>query len=313
MRIVDLKYRNEEPLVDECGLCLGNFDGVHRGHRALIRELVDMNRKREARLPLGALLFREPPSLLLSPRPVPQLTTLEEKMDLLSEAGLRFAILYDFEDLMHLSPSDFVQRILIGECRCRMAVCGFNYSYGAGGAGNPYTLSRDFGARQGCSLSVVAPVSEGPDPISSSAIRSLLLQGSPDRAAHLLGRPYSLSGKVTEGKSVGHTMGFPTANLTFPEGRLVPAHGVYLCMVHVEKERADYYGICNVGIRPTFDDGEHVNCETFILNFDGDLYGKDIRVSFLRFLREERRFASAEELRRQIDRDVSLAMEYIGI
>ena len=210
---------------------------------------------------------------------------------------------------MNLSPEDFVQKILFEECHCRMAVCGFNYTYGAKGAGTPKSLAQTFGALPECRLSVVDSVCESSAPISSSAIRALLEQGCPERATLLLGRPYSITGKVTRGKHLGNTMGFPTANLAFPAGRLIPAHGVYLCTVRVG--RREHYGICNVGIRPTFNDGDRVNCEAFIFDFDGDLYGKTIRVSFLRYLRKERRFTSEEELREQIRRDVAEAQRYL--
>lgn len=309
MRIVDLKDREKKRSVTECGLCLGNFDGVHRGHRALIDELVSLRGKQAESLPLGALLFSKPPSLILAPRPVPQLTTLEEKLNLLGEAGLDFAVLYDFEELKDLSPDDFVQRILIDECRCRMAVCGFNYSYGARGAGTPVTLAGTFGARHGHSLSIVGPVTDGDTPISSSAIRVLLQQGRPEDAARLLGRPFSLAGKVTNGKHVGGAMGFPTANIAFPQWGLVPMHGVYLSAVRIDGR--DLYGISNVGVRPTFNDGEQINCETFVFDFDGDLYEKTIRVSLLRFLREERRFTSELALRDQILADVAQARAYL--
>lgn len=308
MRIVNLKDREKPLSLTACGLCLGNFDGVHRGHRALIDELIRMNGQATPALPLGALLFSKPPSLILAPRPVPQLTTLEEKLNLLGEAGLDFAVLYDFEELKDLSPDDFVQQILIGQCHCRLAVCGFNYSYGARGAGTPDTLAQSFGALPGRALSVVAPVTEGDTPISSSAIRILLQQGRPDTAARLLGRPFSLAGRVTNGKHVGGAMGFPTANISFPQWGLVPKHGVYLSRVRIDGK--DFYGISNVGNRPTFDDGELINCETFVFDFEGDLYEKTIRVSLLRFLREERRFASEQALREQILADVAQAKTY---
>lgn len=309
MRIVNLRDRSEVLSVTECGLCLGNFDGVHRGHRALIQKLKELNRQQEPELPLGALLFSQPPSLLLSPHPVPQLTTLEEKLALLGEAGLDFAILYDFEELMHLSPTEFAENILMKECRCRIAVCGFNYTYGVRGAGNVRTLADTFRTYPNRTLAVVEPVTEKGAPISSSTIRSLLEKGHPEKAARLLGRPFSLTGIVTKGKHIGGALGFPTANLSFPQGGLVPAHGVYLSKVEIGGH--SFYGISNVGVRPSFDDGEHVNCETFIFDFEEDLYGKSLCVSLLRFLRKEQKFASKQALQEQIIADVAQARAYI--
>jgi riboflavin kinase/FMN adenylyltransferase len=303
MRIVHLKYPNREFELTDSALCLGNFDGVHRGHRALIEELKKKNAERELRLPMGALLFSTPPSLLLSATPVPQLNTLEEKLELLREAGLHFAVIYDFAELKDLSPDDFVRRILIEQCHCRLAVCGFNYTYGAKGAGNVETLSDTFGSQPGRTLSVVSAVMDGRHCVSSSVIRSMLEQGHPEDAARLLGRPFFLTSRVTSGKHLGTKMGFPTANLEFPAGAPVPAHGVYAARVCICDQC--YQAICNVGCRPTFDDGDAVNCEAFLFDFDGDLYGKTLRIYLLDFLRKEQKFDSREALERQIALDVA--------
>ena len=305
MKIVDLKHPERPFPLSDCGLCLGNFDGVHRGHRALIQELQKKNRERTLRLPLGALLFTRPPSAILTPQPIPQLNTLEEKLELLRDAGLRFALLYDFEELRDLSPDDFVRKILMEDCHCRLAVCGFNYTYGAKGAGNAQTLAATFGTQPNRTLSVVSPITDGRYPISSSVIRSMLERGHPEDAARLLGHPFFITGTVTDGRHVGTAMGFPTANLNFPEGGLIPAHGVYATTIRIG--RRTYIGISNVGTRPTFDDGDAVNCETFIFDFSGDLYGKTLRVSFLRFLRAEKKFPSQEALEAQIRIDIARA------
>ena len=308
MRVVDLKHPEREFPLSDCGLCLGNFDGVHRGHRALIEELKAQNAKREVRLPLGALLFSTPPSAVLG-KPVPQLTTTEEKLELLEAAGLRFAVLLDFAELRQMDPDDFVRLILMEACHCRLAVCGFNYSYGKGGAGDAARLSATFGAQPDRTLSVVPPVLDGETPISSSAIRDMLERGHPEDAARLMGHPFFLTGTVVFGRHVGTQMGFPTANLRFPEGGLIPAHGVYASTVRIG--RRNYTAISNVGTRPTFDDGDNVNCETFIFDYHGDLYGRPLRVSLLHYLRPERKFDSREDLEQQICTDIKRAKEYL--
>ena len=308
MQIINLKNGNPFPLMD-CGLCLGNFDGVHLGHKALIKELIRQNSARRDRLPLGALLFVKPPSAYLSPSPVPQLTTLEDKLRLLQREGLQFAMLFDFNDLKDLSPDDFVRDILITKCQCRIAVCGFNYTYGAKGAGTPDDLVRTLGSQPGRTVSVVPPVSDGKSTISSTAIRRLLEAGHPEDATRMLGHPFTLTGVVRDGRHVGTTMGYPTANLTFPQGLLVPAHGVYLASIKIG--RRSFFGISNVGTRPTFDDGDSVNCETFLFDFKGDLYGKSMQVSLLRFLRAERKFADQQALAEQIKADIERAKTYL--
>ena len=309
MQIINLKTGEPFPLLD-CGLCLGNFDGVHLGHKALVKELIRLNSLRRDRLPLGALLFSKPPSAYLRGSAVPQLTTFEDKLRLLQREGLQFAVIVDFPELMNLSPDDFVREILINQCRCRIAVCGFNYSYGAKGAGTPEDLQRTFGSQPDRTVGIVPPVTDGKSTVSSTSVRELLAAGHPEDATRMLGYPFTLTGKVGKGRQVGKVMGYPTANLTFPEGLLVPAHGVYLTSVKIG--RRSFFGISNVGVRPTFeDDSETVNCETFLFDFNGDLYGKTMQVSFLRFLRTERRFADPTALSEQIKKDIERAKSYL--
>lgn len=307
MQILNLRHPNEHYPLTTCGLVLGNFDGVHRGHRALIAELKHLKKAQRSTVPLGAFCFVEPP-LAYFGKPVMQLTDNEKKMELLRREGLQFIILCDFSEVVNLSPEEFVSHILIEKCGCKMAVCGYNYTFGKGATGTADDLVRLLGANGERCVSVVDAVTDGRRTVSSSVIRSMLLQGHPEDAARLLGYPYALSGIVQSGKKVGRTIGFPTANLIFPSRALVPLHGVYAVTLRLGKRQ--YCGIANVGTRPTFEDGEHVTCEVFLLGFDGDLYGKHVEVSFLRFLREEKQFPNAEELRAQIDRDVADASQY---
>ena len=308
LRIVSLKKNKEISLDGGSGLCLGHFDGVHRGHLALIEELKRRNRARDGGLPLGVFLFSTPPTATLNKAPTPQLTTLDEKLALMAAAGLDFAVLYDFPAIKDMSPPDFINKVLIEECHAKILVCGFNYTFGAKGAGTPADLGRLFATREGHELSVMPPVMDGPYTVSSSLVRAMLSGGHPDDAARLLGRPYTLTGQVGEGHRLGRTMGLPTANLLFPAGALVPMHGVYAVTVRIGKRT--YTGICNVGVRPTVAADGQVNCETFIFDFDGDLYGKLVEVSFLYFIREERKFEGLAELEAQIRCDIERAKNY---
>ncbi len=309
VEVIKFKHKDNPIMLEQgCGLCLGHFDGVHVGHRALFDELKRLNAARERKLRLGVLCFTTPPTATLSKSPTPQLTTLTEKLALIAAAGLDFAVLYDFPAIKDMPPEDFIDRILIGECHAEMLVCGFNYSFGAKGAGTPTDLLHRFGAGGKRAVSVMPPVTDGPYTVSSSLVRAMLQGGHPDDAARLLGRPYALTATVTDGRRLGRTMGLPTANLTFPAGALVPMHGVYA--VTIKHGRRTHTGICNVGVRPTVNRGKDVNCEVFIFDFNGDLYGKELTVSFLRFLREERRFADLVELEAQIRCDIEQAKRY---
>ena len=304
MQIISLNTSFSAPsLADGCGLCLGHFDGVHLGHRALVEELKQQNGQREIRLPLGAMLFTTPPTATLSAHPTPQLTTLEEKLALLGKAGLDFAVLYDFPAIKNLSPEQFIDDVLLRDCNARIVVCGFNYTFGARGAGTPETLRRVYAADGTRTLSVVPAFTLDGEPVSSSRIRALLEEGDAETATALLGRPYRMSGVVTGGKGLGRTMQIPTANLRFARWALVPAHGVYISQIAVDGML--YPAISNVGVRPTFEEGEEANCETFILDFDGDLYGKEITLEFHYFLRPEQKFDSLEKLKEQIHLDAA--------
>ncbi len=308
MRVISLQKNKNIVLDAGCGLCLGHFDGVHRGHLALIEELKRRNTARNTHLPLGVFLFSTPPTATLNKAPTPQLTTLDEKLALMAAAGLDFAVLYDFPSIKDMSPADFVQRVLMNECHAKILVCGFNYTFGAKGAGTPADLGRLFATHEGHELSVMPPVMDGPYTVSSSLVRAMLSGGHPDDATRLLGRPYTLTGQVGEGQRLGRTMGLPTANLLFPTGALVPMHGVYAVTVRIGKRT--YTGICNVGVRPTVAPDGHVNCEVFIFDFNGDLYGRLVEISFLYFIREERKFDGLTELEAQIRRDIERARRY---
>lgn len=309
MRLLQFKHL-DNPILPEngCGLCLGHFDGVHVGHRALFGELKRLNAARDQRLPLGVLCFTTPPAATLLKTPTPQLTTLEEKLALIKAAGLDFAVLYDFPAVMNMTPEDFIDRILINDCHAEMLVCGFNYSFGARGVGQPTDLIRHFGKDGKRTVSVMPPVTDGNSVVSSSLIRAMLQNGHPDDAARLLGRCYSLTGEVREGFGRGRTIGLPTANLLFPAGLLVPKHGVYATTVRIGKRT--YTGICNVGVRPTVNSGTDVTCETYIFDYNSDLYGKTLTVSFLHYLREEKKFSDLWELEAQVRLDIQQAKAF---
>lgn len=306
MKIINLKHPEKEmSLFRGCGLCLGHFDGLHIGHRALIEELKRISGGFRPPLPLGALCFSKPPAFYLSRNPAPQLTTLKEKLMLLRQAGLSFVILYDFPEIMSYSPEEFVKHILIKDCACQTVTCGFNYTFGAGGAGTPTMLADLFEKKIGRKISVVGPVLHAGRPVSSTGIRKLLEQGRVKEATLLLGRPYFITGTVQSGRHVGHTIDAPTANLLFPPEKLIPKHGVYASRVKIG--RKTYNALTNIGVRPTFDDGDTVTCETFVLNYHGDLYGRPLQVDLLGYIRPEKRFSDPSLLEYQIKDDIESA------
>jgi riboflavin kinase / FMN adenylyltransferase len=285
-------------------VAIGNFDGVHRGHKAVIAAALARGRapgKRSA-----ALTFEPHPRAFFNPdEPLFRLTPEAAKLRLLAATGLDGAIVLTFNaELAKLSAEDFVQRVLVDRFAISGAAIGFNFHFGANRAGSPDFLQAQ-GKQHGFTVDIVPPLLDGGRPVSSGPIRAALAAGRLDDAAEFLGYPWFVSGTVIHGDKRGRELGFPTANL-----RLDPAcalrHGIYAVRTAIAGRRYD--GVANFGRRPMFDTGA-VLLEIFLFDFTGDLYGADIDVAFIAWLRDEAMFASAEDLMRQMKEDSRLARE----
>jgi len=283
-------------------VAIGNFDGVHRGHKAVIAAA--LARGRALGKPSAALTFEPHPRAFFNPdEPLFRLTPESAKLRLLAAAGLDGAIVLTFNaELAKLSAQDFVERILVDRFAISSAAIGFNFHFGANRTGSPEFLQAQ-GRQHGFVVDVVPPLLDGGRPVSSGPIRAALAAGRVDDAAEFLGYPWFVSGTVIHGDKRGRELGFPTANL-----RLDPAcalrHGIYAVRGAVGGRRYD--GVASFGRRPMFDSGA-VLLETFLFDFSGDLYGAEIDVAFIAWLREEAVFASAKELVRQMEEDSRLA------
>ena len=286
-------------------LALGNFDGVHEGHRQLLCAAREAARAIPGCL-CGAWTFT---SLAKAGADTPALTTTEEKLRQFAEAGLDFAILVDFSAVRNLSPEQFVREHLIAALHCAAVVCGFNFRFGYQGAGTSSDLSHLL-AEANVPLTVIAPVTHEDTPVSSTRIREAVAEGDMESAAALLGRPFSVCLPVRHGKKLGRTLGIPTINQDFPAGHIVPRHGIYVCLCAVGETY--YPAVASVGIRPSVDSDGHVNCETHLLDYDGDLYGETVCVHFLTRVRDEMRFDSLDALREAIENDIRFAKDYFS-
>ena len=288
-------------------VAIGNFDGVHRGHKAVIAAA----QQRAAALgrPAAALTFEPHPRSFFHPgEPLFRLTDATTKLRLLAATGLDGAIVLTFDEaLANLSAEDFVKRILVERFAVAGAAIGFNFHFGASRAGSPDFLVAE-GKRHGFAVDIVPPLRDGGRPVSSQPIREALAAGRLDAAAELLGYPWFLSGTVIHGDKRGRELGFPTANLK-PDPSCGLRHGIYAVRAAVGGRRYD--GVASFGRRPMFDAGT-VLLEIFLFDFSGDLYGADMDVAFIGFLRDEAKFASAEELIRQMQEDARLAREVLG-
>lgn len=305
MKQINLKTMREEVHTGPLALAIGNFDGVHIGHRALLDRLRDEADQRG--LETGVWCFAEPPSAYRPGGAVPQLVTLEEKLSLFAEAGLDWCILGDFGELRDYSPERFAREILREGCGCCFIVCGFNFSFGAGGQGSADTLRTLF--PHACA--VVEPVMLGDTTVSSTAIRAAIAAGEVERARDMLGRPWSVRLPILHGKALGRTIGVPTLNQRFPKGHVLPAFGVYATLCTVDGVR--YPAVTNVGIRPSIDDGDAVTCESHIIGLRADLYDREVRIRFCTYLRPEKKFDSLDDLKAAIARDTAATRAYFGV
>ena len=282
---------------------LGNFDGVHLGHRAILTKVVT-----EAKALQGTALvltFHPHPLTVLRPNsPLPLILSLREKLLLLRSLEIQGVILQRFSQAFsQLTAEEFVRRYLVDILHVEKVIIGHNVSFGHRRSGSAETLVQ-FGKQLGFAVEVIGPVVVEGREVSSSAVRTLLGAGNMREVTSLLGCPYSVSGRVEKGFQRGRTIGFPTANLR-PRTDLLLPNGVYAVTVDVDEKTA-VPGVANVGMNPTFGNNRRT-IEAHLFDFSADLYGKRLRVSFVEHIREERKFPSVPELVRQIQEDANRA------
>ena len=290
-------------------LALGFFDGVHAGHATLLRRCRERAEERDAEA--AVLTFDVHPDTLVSGQAVPLINSPEDRRELIRRLfGIDTVLQLHFDRaLMQMPWEDFLGWIR-EEYGAVHLVCGHDFTFGWRGEGNPRRL-REYCEREGLGWDVMPEVRLDGSAVSSTRIRALLTEGRLEEANRLLGHPHVLTGEVCHGRRLGSTIGFPTANLLFAPGVLVPAHGVYAGRLEIEGETEPKYAVTNIGVRPTVDDSDRVTVESYILDYSADLYGKQIRLEFLEFIRPERKFGSLEELKEQIGKDAERVREYI--
>lgn len=281
---------------------VGTFDGVHLGHRAVLEEIRDRASATGRRAVL--LTFHPHPLRIVRPEATPPLlTTPVEKKEILAETGLDYAVFLAFSPaLSRYSPRRFVEEILVGRLRLDELVIGHDHGFGRGRAGD-VTLLREIGTELGFAVDVVEPVLIEGAAVSSSLIRKAVSEGRLEAARTRLGRPYSARGVVVRGEQRGRDLGFPTANLSIDATeKLLPPSGIYA--VRGVLKRGVFAGALHLGPRPTFQ-GSPPSIELYLLDFDGEIYGEEVRVDFIRFLRPVRAFESVASLVRQMELDVA--------
>ena len=291
-------------------IALGFFDGVHLGHGALLRRTAEEARKRDCTP--AVFTFDRPPKEVVTGIPCPLINSPEDRKDLLRRLyGISDVLMVPFDREMMTTPWDgFVTEILVKRYHAVHLVAGHDHHFGHKNQGSPELLA-DKCAQLGLGCDIIPKVEIGGITVSSTYIRRLVELGQMDRAAAFLGHPHTLTGTVGHGRGIGSSRLFPTANLTVPSHVLVPAHGVYATRVTLP-DGASYAAVTNVGTRPTVNNGTDITVEASLLDYDGDLYGKTLRLEFFSHLRDEIRFDSLDALRSQIAADAETTRRYFA-
>lgn len=274
-------------------VALGLFDGVHRGHQAVIRAAADC----APELMPAVFTFRFDTRAVVTKKQFGTLLRPELKAKKLEENGIRFMLEPPFSTIMKMEPESFIQGILFNFMHAKAVFCGEDFRFGKNAAGDTRLL-RAACQKNGVRFEIVRPVLDDGVPVSSTRIRAALREGDVPLANRLLGSPYMTCGTVVHGRHMGHSLGFPTINQLFSPEDLIPRFGVYATIVEVDGK--EYVGATDIGVKPTVGDGYAPAAETFILDFDGDLYGRNIVIRYYAFLRGEKRFDSLEELTKTV-------------
>lgn len=295
-------YTDRKPLA----LSLGMFDGVHLGHQSIINALHEVSS--EKGLESAILTFWPHPRLVFNPNEdLKLLNTLEEKSQLLSSFGIENLFLKEFdEEFRNLSGEEFVRQILVDKLNVKHLIVGYDHVFGKNRSGN-FELLEKLAPELGFEVVQMEAVNIHNKNISSTKVRNALLEGHIKEANEMLGYHYPVSGTVTDGKKLGRTIGYPTANIEVNRLKLLPKKGAYITDVFIDGEQ--YRGMLSIGTNPTVN-GEKLTTEVYILDFDRDIYGKEITVAFRDFLHEEIKFESIEKLIERLDEDKRLTEEF---
>ena len=284
-------------------LALGNFDGLHRGHLKII-ERVRRGAAEHGGTPMAMTFDPHPPRVVRPDKAPPLLMTTPQKLEALDRAGIRCVAVVRFtHEMSQWDPEAFVRTVLVDWLRVAEVWVGANFLFGHERSGN-FSLLRTLGQRYGFRADKIDPVRYKEFVVSSTRIRRLVTEGRIDEAAALLGHQYVLDGTVIQGRQRGRTIGFPTANLR-TTNELIPPHGVYATTLTIDG--IVHASITNIGVRPTFGENTETTVETHVLGYEGDLYGREVRLGFVQRLRDERKFDDIDALKAQIEADVRRA------
>ncbi|WP_276862837.1 bifunctional riboflavin kinase/FAD synthetase [Anaerococcus tetradius] len=304
IKIYDLNI--DLPDLQRKAVSLGNFDGVHLGHQKLMKNNLEISKKYD--LEPAVLLFKQNTKLRLKDEKE-YMTSLEDKIEILSSIGIHTFCLIDFDEkFMNLSPREFIAEIINKKLNASYIICGKDYRFGKKASGDVDTLKK-YEERYNYKTSVVDFEKEDEfNKISSNHLRDLIREGNIKKVNKLLARPYKIKGTIVDGMKRGRTLNFPTANLKLSFNYVLPIDGVYLTRINIDNK--SYYALSNVGKNPTFGENSR-KVETYILDFDQNIYGENVSIEFLEFFRYDIKFTSREELIEQMNIDKKRAYKYL--
>lgn len=304
MEVFDLKTMQKTDIIENTIVALGTFDGCHYAHQKVLSEAFYMAKAKGCKS-LVYTFYQSPKSRI--DKNVGNVFTFEEKVKAFKKAGLDYLAVDSFLDVKEMSADEFFEKVLINKLKAVGASCGYNYKFGRQRGGDATFLSTLFLEKVGGSVKICDKIEIGGQTVSSTLLRALIEKGNVEEL-YTLGTRYSVYSKVEEGKKLGRHLGFPTINQKIPQEKIIPRKGVYITECEIGEDV--YPAISNVGVRPSVEEDSEINIETHIIGYKGILYGSYVRVNFYKFLREERKFDSLDELKNQISNDTENAKEY---
>lgn len=306
MKIIE--KTTEFELTEDTSVAIGKFDGFHMGHQKLLHMVTEQKAKG---LAAAVFTFEPSPAAFFSKEAQQELTTIQEKRNIFEEAGVDYLIEYPFyQEIADMEPETYIRKVLVEQLHAKCIVAGEDVSFGKKGMGN-YRLLEQKSAEYGYQVIVIDKVQYQGREISSTYVRDAVKQGEMELVTKLLGQPYHVGGTIVHGRHLGTGLGMPTVNILPPPEKLLPPNGVYYSYVMMNGRI--YLGITNIGTKPTVSGEAVMGVETFIYDFDQDVYGQDIQVYLLHYKRPEMRFHGIEALKKQMATDIAAGREYHGL
>lgn len=290
----------------DLSLCLGFFDGVHQGHKVVLKNAVNLARQNN--LKSAIITFKEHPLCYLQNRTPQYIIPPQDRIELIAQQGIDYVYMLDFdEDVADLIAADYLKDVLVKFFKPKFITTGFNHFFGAGKKGDAAML-RAYQDTYGYKYFEVPPITYNNTLISSSKIRQLVSEGAVENIKKLLGTDFYIKGRVVTGNRIGRTISFPTANIQYPDNIIKAARGVYIAVVDIDGKK--YPSVANLGRRPTIKGNHNLLLEAYLLDFNDNIYDKDIKVYFLKKIRNEQKFDSLPDLKSQLVKDEGIAKEY---